>query len=155
MISFHEYIKEELINSVDPYGEESWEYDDEKTKIIKSKLKELADKYNFKYSHERPAYENILQRLTNGNKGEEKIYEVREYEDGGPNDKGYRVGWVKARNKHEARSIWAIKKKNLSIICTGGFLYFMEYSTEEIEKKTRELRKRLNDLENMPSINTI
>jgi hypothetical protein len=154
MISFCEYLKED-INPVDPYGEESWEFDDEKTKIIKSKLKELADNHNFKYAHERPEYERTLQKLSEGDKKEEKIYEIREYTDGGPNDRGFRIGWVKARNKEEARSIWAIKKKNISVICTGGFLGFSKYSQAEFDKELNDLKRKLAKMENIPSIENI
>jgi hypothetical protein len=32
-----------------------------------------------------------------------KIFEIREYSDGGPNDKGVVIGYVKANNKTDAK----------------------------------------------------
>ncbi len=109
LLNINNFSINEAINPLDPYGEESWPpvaMDDAKTKNIKSKLDELASKYNFKYEHDRPGYNKLLKLLSTSEKNDVYIYEVREYQDGGPNDRGYNIGWIKARNKHEARALW-------------------------------------------------
>lgn len=62
-----------------------------------------------------------------------KIYEIREYIDGGPNDRGFLTGYVKARSKEHAR-----KKVNMK----SGFVQIHEISSERYrERKGAALRQ--------------
>jgi len=61
-----------------------------------------------------------------------KIFEKREYIDGGPNDNGFVIGYVKTnKNKEQLR-------KEVG----HGFINFIEISESEFLKKKREAFKK-------------
>jgi len=147
----------EAINPLDPYGEESWPpvaMDDAKTKTIKSKLDEMASKHKFKYRHERPSYNDLLKDLSTGEKNDVYIYEVREYEDGGPCDRGHNIGWIKARNKHEARALWVIKTKNF-VHVWSGYVGFSRTNQADFYRELETLKKKVEKMENIPGIDDL
>ena len=58
-----------------------------------------------------------------------KIFEKRQYQDGGPNDRGDCIGFVRALNKEEARKISGI---------THNFIQFHEISEKSFLERKRE-----------------
>jgi hypothetical protein len=61
-----------------------------------------------------------------------KIFEKREFTDGGPNDKGFVIGYIKAKSKEEARNILNIKH---------GFIQLFEISLIDFSKRKMEAWK--------------
>jgi len=61
-----------------------------------------------------------------------KIFEVKEFTDGGPNDKGVLIGYEKGESSEQ------LKKKNG---ITHGFISFHEISQEEYNRRKEGARR--------------
>lgn len=66
----------------------------------------------------------------------DKIFEIREDGAWGPNDRGYVVGYIRAKSKEELR-----KKFN------NGFLQFFELTREQYHEKVAYAKTRLKILD--------
>jgi len=62
-----------------------------------------------------------------------KIYEIIEYSDGGPNDKGTIVGYKKSNNS----------RNHLRAKINHNFIDYREISEEEFSKRKKEVEKNL------------
>jgi hypothetical protein len=58
-----------------------------------------------------------------------KIFEKREFFDGGPNDKGWTIGYIKAESKEQAKEILNIDH---------NFIQLFEISEKEFKKRKKE-----------------
>lgn len=61
------------------------------------------------------------------------IFEKRQYTDGGPNDRGYVIGYIKADSKEEAMRI-----KNEEHPGSLGFIQVHKISEETYEQRKKE-----------------
>lgn len=155
-----DYVKENYDKILDdPYGEEIWPKDDEITLKIKNKLNELSKNCDFMINNKnwyhrwlKGRYDELLIHLSEGDKDNEKIFMIKGYEEGGPNDPGYTEGWVKGRNEYEAEAIWLIANKKISDV--GNYVH-NRTPQHIIDRKINKLRKELSMIEDMPSINSI
>jgi len=73
-----------------------------------------------------------------------KIFEIREYQDGGPNDRGECCGYVKAINRVDAKKRFAVGKKNAKDIVNTGFYEAREISQKDFDDRKREAQKYLS-----------
>jgi hypothetical protein len=128
------YIKE--FNETDPYNEEVWENSDPITKKLKEELLQKNTRKGNRLAERLKDYP-VDTPL--------KIYELKNYMDGGLNDSGDHVGYVKARYDDEALAIGYLNGYNAD--GTGwGIL-----REEEIQRKLADLQKKVHNILNMPT----
>jgi hypothetical protein len=125
------YIRE--FNELDPFSEEVW------TDPISAKLREILIKKNTTSSIR---LANLIEDVSA--EAPIKLYELRSYIDGGPNDHGFFVGYVKARSRTEARAIGY-----LAGLHSDGV---SEHSEALVQKELVDLQKRVDNIINMPTI---
>ena len=63
-----------------------------------------------------------------------KYFEKKRFQDGGPNDKGEIIGYIKAKNLDEVKSILNVNH---------GFIQVFEISKVEFYKRKSQLKKEL------------
>lgn len=134
----------------DPYNEEIWG-DDEITKKIKEALKNKL-KQNKYLTQER--IDNVVNSITTEN-NTYKYYNIKVYTDGGPNDRGDTIGYVRARSKKEAKVVAYLNNLASKDIIFTGFFEAQIISEEIINKEIEKLEKSLNALKNIPSSENI
>ncbi len=126
------YIRE--FNESDPFNEEVW------ADPIADKLRKELIKKNTVSSIK---FANLIEDMPAD--APINFYELREYMDGGPNDRGFFVGYVKARNRTEARAIGLLA----GLYSDGAAKCTDVYIRMELIK----LQKQVDNIINTPTIN--
>ncbi len=136
---------------VDPFGEEIWQDDPITLKIRKL----LSEKLKLNRHMNQERINTILDNLGDSSHEDSKVYTITRYVDGGPNDRGNVIGYVKARNVKEAKAIAYIKGFVSIDVFFSGFVEFRLADQIDIDRKIHDLEEKLNKLKNIPSVDEL
>lgn len=81
-----------------------------------------------------------------------KIFEIREFMDGGPNDRGFIVDYMRAKNAKAAKLYYATKVDDVESIMRGGWIQAIEISQEHFDKEMKGLVAQVKRMKSVTQI---